>query len=70
MKRVVRKNTKEEEVYPSSGRGLMHVCPGCGQSLELYDTRDGDQAYWCHACGKGHRAGSPPLAALQPERAS
>ena len=56
-------------MLPSSGRGLLHVCPGCGQGLELYDTRDGDQAYWCHACGKGHRAGNPPLEALRPERA-
>jgi uncharacterized protein YbaR (Trm112 family) len=48
----------------------MHVCPGCGHPLELYDTRDGDQAYWCHACQKGHRAGSPPLESLRPEQAS
>ncbi len=38
--------------------------------MELFDTRDGDQAYFCHTCQKGHRAGSPPLLALRPERAS
>ena len=57
-------------MLPSSGRGLIHVCPDCGRRLELFDTRDGDQAYWCHACGKGYRAGSPPLEALRPEQAT
>ncbi len=44
----------------------MHVCPLCGQPLSLHDTRDGDQAYWCVPCGKGHRAGELPLGALRP----
>ena len=70
MTSKIRKGSKEPDVLPSSGRGLLHVCPGCGRRLELFDTRDGDQAYWCHACGKGHRAGSPPLEALRPEQAS
>ncbi len=70
MKRTIRKGNGEAEVFPSSGRGLAHVCPVCGGALALYDTRDGDQAYWCHACQKGHRAGSPPLEALRPEQAS
>jgi hypothetical protein len=55
-----------EPELPSSGRGYEHVCPVCAQQLDLYDTRDGDQAYWCARCGRGHRAGSPPLAALRP----
>ena len=59
-----------EAVYPSSGRGFVHVCPLCGGGMELFDTRDGDQAYFCHACQWGHRAGSPPPLALRPEQAS
>ncbi|MBI0444789.1 MULTISPECIES: hypothetical protein [Deinococcus] len=51
---------------PVSGRGYAHVCPFCGQSLALYDLRDGDQAYWCGPCGKGHRAGELPPGALRP----
>lgn len=68
MKRNIRKG--EPDPYPLSGRGFVHVCPECGCPLELCDTRDGDQAYWCHRCQKGHRAGSPPLLAIRPERAS
>lgn len=49
-----------------SGRGYAHVCPFCGQPLALYDLRDGDQAYWCGPCGKGHRAGELPPGALRP----
>ncbi len=26
----------------------------------LKDTRDGDQAYWCHTCNRGWRAGHLP----------
>ncbi len=44
----------------------MHVCPDCALPMTLHDLRDGDQAYWCHACGKGHRAGDPPIEALRP----
>ncbi|WP_216321187.1 hypothetical protein [Deinococcus aestuarii] len=63
MKRPLR---LKEDLQPASGRGYMHVCPWCGQPLLLYDTRDGDQAYWCEPCGKGHRAGELPLGALRP----
>ena len=53
--------------FPVSGRGYVHVCPHCSaDSLELYDLRDGDQAYWCHRCERGHRAGNPPLEAFKP----
>lgn len=51
---------------PSSGRGYVHVCPHCGDTLALCELRDGDQAYWCHRCERGHRAGDPPLEALRP----
>ncbi|MCD0169394.1 hypothetical protein [Deinococcus sp. 23YEL01] len=62
MKRPLR---KEADPLPSSGRGLMHVCPHCAAPLTLHDLRDGDQGYWCHPCGRGHRASSPPLNALR-----
>ena len=57
------------DLYPPSGRGFVHVCPGCGGLLDLRELRDGDQAYWCPACERGHRAGDPPLEALRPEAA-
>lgn len=48
----------------------MHVCPSCGGQLELCDLRDGDQAYFCHSCQKGHRASNPPLDAFRPLKAA
>ena len=51
---------------PSSGRGYAHVCPHCGEALALCELRDGDQAYWCWRCERGHRAGDPPPGALRP----
>lgn len=68
MKRSLRTKfgREDEPVYPVSGRGYAHVCPSCGQPLALFDLRDGDQAYWCVPCGKGHRAGDPPAEALRP----
>lgn len=52
--------------FPASSRGYAYVCPTCGAPLELHDLRDGDQAYWCHACDRGHRAGDLPAGALRP----
>ncbi|MBB5296222.1 hypothetical protein E5F05_18405 [Deinococcus metallilatus] len=68
MKQALRNKSLRpgDAVYPVSGRGYAHVCPSCGQPLTLYDLRDGDQAYWCDPCGKGHRAGDPPTEALRP----
>ncbi len=43
----------------------MHVCPHCAAPLTLHDLRDGDQGYWCHPCGRGHRASNPPLNAMR-----
>ncbi|MBZ9716006.1 hypothetical protein [Deinococcus multiflagellatus] len=63
MKRLLR---KEADPLPASGRGYQHVCPRCGQAMTLHDLRDGDQAYWCHPCGVGHRASDPPPSALRP----
>jgi DNA-directed RNA polymerase subunit RPC12/RpoP len=53
-------------MFPASGRGYAYVCPHCGATMTLHDLRDGDQAYWCHACDRGHRAGDPPAEALRP----
>lgn len=69
MKRQVRKKTvhrADDPAYPRSGHGLMHVCPHCGEALALRDLRDGDQAYWCERCQKGHRASDPPPQAFLP----
>lgn len=67
MKQVLRKDSGGEgvESLPASGRGYAHVCPKCGQPLTLHDLRDGDQAYWCHACNVGHRASDPPARAFK-----
>ncbi|WP_092264536.1 hypothetical protein [Deinococcus reticulitermitis] len=65
MERRLRKKAGKPEL-PASGRGYVHVCPGCGEALSLHDLRDGDQAYWCAHCGRGHRASSPPPGALRP----
>ncbi|PNY81578.1 hypothetical protein [Deinococcus koreensis] len=62
MKRQLR---NQSDVHPASGRGYVHVCPTCAQPMTLHDLRDGDQAYWCHACNRGHRAGDPPEGALR-----
>lgn len=56
---------KQEDPFPASGRNYEYVCPGCSQVMTLHDLRDGDQAYWCHACGQGHRTGELPLEALR-----
>ncbi|MPY67400.1 hypothetical protein F8S09_12005 [Deinococcus sp. SDU3-2] len=68
MKRSLRGygHTEGEPQHPASGRGYAHVCPSCGQGMDLYDLRDGDQAYWCVPCARGHRAGDPPPGALRP----
>ncbi|AFZ66619.1 hypothetical protein [Deinococcus peraridilitoris] len=54
------------EDFPASGRGYEHVCPHCGDLLQLHEMRDGDQAYWCQRCERGHRAGDLPVQALRP----
>lgn len=67
MKRQLR---EQLDPLPASGRGYVHVCPGCALPMTLHDLRDGDQAYWCFACNRGHRAGDPPQGALKEQRAS
>ncbi|THF84942.1 hypothetical protein E7T09_17980 [Deinococcus sp. KSM4-11] len=67
MKRQLR---GQPDPLPASGRGYVHVCPGCAQPMTLHDLRDGDQAYWCHSCNRGHRAGDPPEGALKVQQAS
>ena len=56
----------QDDPYPASGRKYCYRCPDCSSRLELHDLKDGDQGYWCHHCATGHRAGQPPLAAIQP----
>lgn len=43
-----------------SSYGLSLSCPVCTGGLMLKDTIDGDQAYWCHTCERGWRAGHLP----------
>ncbi|MFC6618311.1 hypothetical protein [Deinococcus radiophilus] len=61
------KRNWKDDPFPASGRHYLYVCPDCGSRMELHDLRDGDQAYWCHPCAQGHRAGEPPLEALRHE---
>ncbi len=51
---------KTNSVERVSGHGFNLGCPICMAALMLKDTRDGDQAYWCHACNRGWRAGHLP----------
>ena len=57
------KNSKRNPLERSSSQGLVLGCPICAAKLDLLDTRDGDQAYWCHRCQSGWRAGNLPEAA-------
>jgi transposase-like protein len=43
-----------------SSYNLVLACPSCAARMELVDLRDGDQAYWCHTCQRGWRAGHLP----------
>ena len=43
-----------------SSYGQVLSCPVCERTLMLKDIRDGDQAYWCHTCERGWRAGHLP----------
>jgi uncharacterized protein YbaR (Trm112 family) len=51
---------KDRPLESISGYGLSLVCPHCRKRLALVDLKDGDQAYWCHGCELGWRAGSLP----------
>ena len=57
------KNNKRNPLERTSSQGLVLGCPICAAKLDLLDTRDGDQAYWCHHCQSGWRAGNLPEAA-------
>ena len=57
------KNNKRNPLERTSSQGLVLGCPICAAKLDLLDTRDGDQAYWCHRCQSGWRAGNLPEAA-------
>jgi uncharacterized protein YbaR (Trm112 family) len=51
---------KTTSVERISSYGQILSCPVCERTLMLKDTRDGDQAYWCHTCERGWRAGHLP----------
>ena len=57
------KNNKRNPLERTSSQGLVLGCPICAAKLDLLDTRDGDQAYWCHHCQSGWRVGNLPEAA-------
>ena len=57
------KNNKRNPLERHSSQGLVLGCPICAAKLDLLNTRDGDQAYWCHRCQSGWRAGNLPEAA-------
>ena len=57
------KNNKRNPLERTSSQGLVLGCPICAAKLDLLDTRDGDQAYWCHRCQSGWRVGNLPEAA-------
>ncbi len=61
---------KHESLEPRSGYGLVLACPDCGGRLDLTYLRDGDQAYWCHTCERGWRAGNLPDNARQSKDAA
>lgn len=48
------------KIEPISSHGIQLVCPHCRGRLALVDLKDGDQAYWCHRCEVGWRAGHLP----------
>ncbi len=62
MGRITFKTNTLERI---SSHGLHLGCPVCAGKLMLKDTRDGDQAYWCHTCNRGWRAGHLPPEARQ-----
>jgi hypothetical protein len=51
---------KSHSVERISSYGLTLSCPTCEAALMLKDIKDGDQAYWCHSCNRGWRAGHLP----------
>lgn len=51
---------KTTPVTRISSYGQVLSCPVCERTLMLKDIRDGDQAYWCHTCERGWRAGHLP----------
>ncbi len=51
---------KTSSVERISSHGFQLGCPVCTGALMLKDIWDGDQAYWCHTCNRGWRAGHLP----------
>lgn len=57
---MARFTSKTNTLERISSYGQIISCPVCNKSFMLKDTKDGDQAYWCHTCERGWRAGHLP----------
>jgi hypothetical protein len=57
---MARFTSKTKGLERISGYGQVISCPLCNKPFMLKDTKDGDQAYWCHSCERGWRAGHLP----------
>jgi uncharacterized protein YbaR (Trm112 family) len=57
---MARFTSKTNGLERISSYGQVISCPVCNNPFMLKDTKDGDQAYWCHTCERGWRAGHLP----------
>jgi uncharacterized protein YbaR (Trm112 family) len=57
---MARLTSKTNSLERISSYGQVIACPVCSKPFMLKDTKDGDQAYWCHTCERGWRAGHLP----------
>jgi uncharacterized Zn finger protein (UPF0148 family) len=57
---MARFTSKTNSLERISSYGQTISCPVCNNPFMLKDTKDGDQAYWCHTCERGWRAGHLP----------
>jgi uncharacterized protein YbaR (Trm112 family) len=57
---MARFTSKTNSLERISSYGQVISCPVCNKPFMLKDTKDGDQAYWCHTCERGWRAGHLP----------
>jgi uncharacterized protein YbaR (Trm112 family) len=57
---MARFTSKTNSLERISSYGQIISCPVCNKAFMLKDTKDGDQAYWCHTCERGWRAGHLP----------
>jgi uncharacterized protein YbaR (Trm112 family) len=57
---MARFTSKTNSLERISSYGQTISCPVCNNTFMLKDTKDGDQAYWCHTCERGWRIGHLP----------